>query len=207
MAASFIENIINDDSFKDTVLVVLSDHMALKNTATSILDKGERRNLFFIFSDNLPSDKISKPGSMFDVAPTVMSLIGANTNGLGLGRNLFIEDSLMAGDKPMNEIIEEIRPTIASLWSFPQIDDGFKISIKEEKILFGSRYVRLPALLLLDSENKTQEVIFDFHYAKSLESRMIDLKNHQKFIWVDDCLLYTSPSPRDATLSRMPSSA
>ena len=24
---------------------------------------------------------------------------------------------------------------------------------------------------------------------------------------VDDCLLYTSPSPRDATLSRMPSSA
>ena len=82
MAASFIENIINDDSFKDTVLVVLSDHMALKNTATSILDKGERRNLFFIFSDNLSSDKISKPGSMFDVAPTVMSLIGANTNGL-----------------------------------------------------------------------------------------------------------------------------
>ena len=187
MAASFIENIINDDSFKDTVLVVLSDHMALKNTATSILEKGERRNLFFIFSDNLPSDKISKPGSMFDVAPTVMSLIGANTNGLGLGRNLFIEDSLMAGDKPMNEIIEEIRPTIASLWSFPQIDDGFKISIKEEKILFGSRYVRLPALLLLDSENKTQEVIFDFHYAKSLESRIMDLKNHQKFIWVDDC--------------------
>ena len=187
MAASFIENIINDVSFKDTVLVVLSDHMALKNTATSILDKGERRNLFFIFSDDLSSDKISKPGSMFDVAPTVMSLIGANTNGLGLGRNLFIEDSLMAGDKPMNEIIEEIRPTIASLWSFPQIDDGFKISIKEEKILFGSRYVRLPALLLLDSENKTQEVIFDFHYAKSLESRIMDLKNHQKFIWVDDC--------------------
>ena len=76
----------------------------------------------------------------------------------------------------MNEIIEEIRPTIASLWSFPQIDDGFKILIKEEKILFGSRYVRLPALLLLDSENKTQEVIFDFHYAKSLESRIMDLK-------------------------------
>ena len=26
-------------------------------------------------------------------------------------------------------------------------------------------------------------------------------------IYVDGCLLYTSPSPRDATLSRMPSSA
>ena len=26
-------------------------------------------------------------------------------------------------------------------------------------------------------------------------------------VYVNDCLLYTSPSPRDATLSRMPSSA
>ena len=26
-------------------------------------------------------------------------------------------------------------------------------------------------------------------------------------IWIQDCLLYTSPSPRDGLLSRMPSSA
>ena len=40
-------------------------------------------------------------------------------------------------------------------------------------------------------------------------SQYIDLlvfrgKSHKQFV---DCLLYTSPSPRDATLSRMPSSA
>ena len=29
----------------------------------------------------------------------------------------------------------------------------------------------------------------------------------KEFDWVSPCLLYTSPSPRDATLSRMPSSA
>ena len=28
-----------------------------------------------------------------------------------------------------------------------------------------------------------------------------------KYLRMDNCLLYTSPSPRDATLSRMPSSA
>ena len=31
-------------------------------------------------------------------------------------------------------------------------------------------------------------------------------KSHQTTL-INDCLLYTSPSPRDATLSRMPSSA
>ena len=35
------------------------------------------------------------------------------------------------------------------------------------------------------------------------EKEVIDLAISQ----VNDCLLYTSPSPRDATLSRMPSSA
>ena len=32
-------------------------------------------------------------------------------------------------------------------------------------------------------------------------------KKSEKDIWHRHCLLYTSPSPRDATLSRMPSSA
>ena len=34
---------------------------------------------------------------------------------------------------------------------------------------------------------------------------VVGLKEH--FEELEDCLLYTSPSPRDATLSRMPSSA
>ena len=58
---------------------------------------------------------------------------------------------------------------------------------------------------------KTEKVYFDEYFAsvdKSLEGIFPD---HEVRIrdWSDDltCLLYTSPSPRDATLSRMPSSA
>ena len=38
-------------------------------------------------------------------------------------------------------------------------------------------------------------------------SGIIDLVGNKAYIYKNDCLLYTSPSPRDATLSRMPSSA
>ena len=38
---------------------------------------------------------------------------------------------------------------------------------------------------------------YEAHYTES----------HYYFLWTYICLLYTSPSPRDATLSRMPSSA
>ena len=49
MASEFIENFINDKSFDNTILVVLSDHLALKNTASSMLDMDDRKNLFYIF--------------------------------------------------------------------------------------------------------------------------------------------------------------
>ena len=40
---------------------------------------------------------------------------------------------------------------------------------------------------------------------EKLEQRLLDLKKYARQYY--NCLLYTSPSPRDATLSRMPSSA
>ena len=44
--------------------------------------------------------------------------------------------------------------------------------------------------------------------AKGLEYRLADLlKDSEKSKFYDGCLLYTSPSPRDRSVSRMPSSA
>ena len=66
-------------------------------------------------------------------------------------------------------------------------------------------------------ENKDINVIFtlDFHidagfsFTNAVAFR--EMKATGKSVAIDDleipCLLYTSPSPRDATLSRMPSSA
>ena len=45
---------------------------------------------------------------------------------------------------------------------------------------------------------------FDFRGAAPLEG---EVRVGGEFQWLNTCLLYTSPSPRDATLSRMPSSA
>ena len=44
-----------------------------------------------------------------------------------------------------------------------------------------------------------------FRAAETVERVRLEQKTHTYLY--EDCLLYTSPSPRDATLSRMPSSA
>ena len=55
--------------------------------------------------------------------------------------------------------------------------------------------------LILDSKGIDSDVSFD------MKGNVPSNLNHLPIELIMDCLLYTSPSPRDATLSRMPSSA
>ena len=60
-------------------------------------------------------------------------------------------------------------------------------------------------------KKKISEIFNDYNevYFRKLENKYLKIlsqKNESKIISLG-CLLYTSPSPRDATLSRMPSSA
>ena len=55
---------------------------------------------------------------------------------------------------------------------------------------------------LKNTEVRTEDGISEVRLHGNLIAKIGD-----DFVQVFDCLLYTSPSPRDATLSRMPSSA
>ena len=58
---------------------------------------------------------------------------------------------------------------------------------------------------------KDSQIDFDIKdgvYSENLSVISLDTPfQHNKYLNHHSCLLYTSPSPRDATLSRMPSSA
>ena len=57
-------------------------------------------------------------------------------------------------------------------------------------------------------EEKERGMTIDLGFAFLDHSiTIIDVPGHEKFIRNMACLLYTSPSPRDRTRSRMPSSA
>ena len=56
-------------------------------------------------------------------------------------------------------------------------------------------------LSIMNSDGETNTSIIDnffFEYSSDFKKELINIRN---------CLLYTSPSPRDGLLSRMPSSA
>jgi phosphoglycerol transferase len=187
LAGKFIDNLRLSPAYANTTLVVTSDHLALKNTATSMLEMGDRKNLFLIFDQDINPKKISKPGTVFDIAPTVLSVMGSHTKGLGFGRNLFFESSLIESDLSIESIVESYKKDILLLWSFPQINNNFEVVLKNKVINFGSRQTKLPILILFNDEFDIEEMRFDFYFSNPLINEVKSIKASKNLIWIDQC--------------------
>ena len=114
---------------------------------------------------------------------------------------LFLSSCSQINNQP--EIVND-KPTIESRIIFSQ--DSLRAIITTgndfsglEKLIFEAQ-TPLPATYFIDSLYPDIHDSTKILYSKELSQKIPDSM-------LRSCLLYTSPSPRDATLSRMPSSA
>ena len=188
MAGDFIRHVKGSEAFEDTTLVVLSDHLAMRNTAWSKLQRGERRNLFMIFDSDIDPYYVYKPGSLLDVMPTVLNFTGFNIDAHGFGRNLTRSlSSLVEVTNSTDDYLKGHRDFLLSLWSFPQLDNGIMVDLKNKKLIFEDRYIRYPAILVMDEKFNITEIKFDFFSARSLKDHLMTLEMEQLFLWIDEC--------------------
>lgn len=91
LISQFIEKIKKLDTEKNTIIVVSSDHLAMRNMVSEILEKNseKRRNLFMIHFPEKISPKINdKMGSTLDQGVTLLQLMGYPVEKLGFGVSL-----------------------------------------------------------------------------------------------------------------------
>lgn len=188
LAAEFIEHVRSSPGFEDTILIVVSDHMSRPNQATDILETGERRNLFLVFGADIEPGEITKPGNTLDIAPTLLGLLGANTEALGYGQNLLkANPTLRSGAIPFEQILEEDRPFLSSLWSYPQLQQGFEMDVAQNRLLLGDRFVEYPVLFQLNEALEVVSLSYEIDGEAPLESGMSYLDYDQRFVWIDRC--------------------
>ena len=82
-----------------------------------------------------------------------------------------------------------------------KIPGDFESFLKDKKIIKVSRFSKY---LIIHFQNEDYCLI---HLGMSGTIHILDKKKPLKFTNTSFCLLYTSPSPRDRYISRMPSSA
>jgi phosphoglycerol transferase len=80
-----IEKIKASPYFKNTVIVVSSDHLAMKNSAWDYLNKQDRSNLFFVLRGDQPQQEtLAVKRNTMDNGATVLDILGGD-NFIGLG--------------------------------------------------------------------------------------------------------------------------
>src|SRR5690606_18792881 len=134
--AALIEKIKASPYFKNTVIVVSSDHLAMKNTAWDELNKQDRSNLFFVLRGDRPQQEViaTKRNSM-DNGATVLDILGGD-NFDGRGRSTLSRQSLSEVFLNMKENILAWKLDIIRLWNFPKEMQEFTIDQDKNMIAF-----------------------------------------------------------------------
>ena len=172
---------------ENTLLVVASDHTALKNDAWDILQQGRRRNLLWFFPPGEPARDIDRPGTTLDTAPAIMHFLGMPIAEFGLGRNLLEGGTSVAQSLPrMNWQMREWRREFASFWQLPNSFESLLIDPERMVVSIDNREFEAPALATFDGAELTS-MRFAFDSITSLHSYVRESAGDTTLVWFDDC--------------------
>lgn len=152
LLAELIKKIQSSEQGKDTVIVLLSDHLAQRdNGAMNLLSKGERRNLLMIIPPNLEQgEQYHQLGSTLDVSSTLLPFIGFEGE-VGLGKNLLSKSTDQETVVSIHKKLNDWWPMIASFWGFPAAKEGIIVRSSEAHLLIANQKIKAPVLLSLDT--------------------------------------------------------
>lgn len=186
LVAGLIDKIKASPWFKNTVIVVSSDHLAMNNTAWKYLNQQQRSDLFFIIRGDKPA-----PGEVsgvkrntLDNGATVLDILGGD-NFLGLGRSSISGVSLSAEFANLKEKVLAWKPSVIALWNFPRKIKNFTVDTAANTISFSGSRFHLP-LLLKVSDNRV-EPLPESEYSAPLRFQLAGFAPQDNFIWVDRC--------------------
>ncbi len=131
LVGKFIEKVSKHPAYKNTIIAILSDHLAMRNVAEKYYPSNyNRRNLLLILNSNF-TGIVNKKATPMDIAPTLLSLMNVKHNAHFLiGKNILSDNYTFTYSNAVEPIIKEINYSILSTHKCP-IDNEIRIKLKE----------------------------------------------------------------------------
>jgi len=198
--SSFIEKIRNSPYSKNTIIIVLSDHLSMRNKATPLLEASQapQRLTLFINTPDAKTGENNNPGVHYDIAPTILDFIGYNIKGqMGFGLPLTQGPGYLPGKFGEDKWREQIPGLMAigtTLWDNEVTLDQNGINFNDAKfsLVMGGREFNLrswgatdvPAsnLFIFDNETLKLEKIKTYAFDKGLTEETLgqELLEHKE---------------------------
>lgn len=190
LVTDYVERIRKADRAGNTLIVIASDHLAMANAASGQLRNGDRKNLLLILP---PGERrhevVGRAASTLDIAPTVLSRMGFDANGLGLGRDLARRaPTIMESIPEVNGFLASQSSYLSGLWQFPQLKHGLVVEPGRRTAKLGESSIKLPAMLVVGPKTEVDEIRFEFHTpSKNLVDHLAEMSPSQALVWLDAC--------------------
>jgi phosphoglycerol transferase len=110
LAEAFISKVAEAGLLKNTVVVIQSDHLAMRNEIYRQLKSKERRNTFIILKDGLSPSLSPTAATMVDTYPTILEALGYTLpdRKAGLGVSLLSGNTTLAGEVGLDRLNDAI---------------------------------------------------------------------------------------------------
>lgn len=171
----------------EILIVLSSDHLAMPNAASDLLEKGTRRNLLMLhWPSHLKPGLSDRAASTFSSGVTVLQAMGFDISALGIGR------SLIDAAPTLTEIYPDFDAKVASwmdefgaLWHFADSPETMTIHPQKAKIAIGTQVFPLPTAFHLDESHKITSIAFD--NPENAVDQVVGPLDDKSLVWVDAC--------------------
>jgi len=159
IVGEFIDSIMAVPGSENTLFVFASDHLAMRNTASQILESGKRRNLFMVFDGHKAAgNSFDRPGTTLDIGATVMDyMTDGDIKKMGLGRSLRNPKAktLVEREENVETVDNKLaawRENFLSFWQFAtSVEGGIEIRAHQE-VAIENVVLAYPVVLELDGK-------------------------------------------------------
>ncbi len=186
----FVQKIRDSDYADDTLIVIASDHLAMPNHISHVIDRMHRENLLLILGRDIAPQQVARGGGTLDTGATVLNLLDPEIEAIGFGRSLVSDRVARSASVAYTDPDADYLPYLAYARTLWMGERTRELQVDEERVLVGNQQVQPPVLLEYDPQWNIKAMYLEDtskHFALSEPENVL--------AYVDRCAAFDDDAP------------
>lgn len=198
LVADFVRRIRASNYARNTLVVVASDHLALPNDVSDLLQDADRSNLLLMFGSDLRARQVARQATTLDTGASILDVLHGGT-ALGFGRSQLTmkRTSTSLSPRPEREpgIGTDRLPGFmafsSTLWELGRIDDH--LQLVNGVVQLGAQTLTPPLAIAADGRGRIAQL-----GTNGIRSgHLLAEGDSQDILYIDRCFAFDERRPAD----------